>query len=354
MGNCFLYLRWEPITHLTLWLSGWSCQISTLCGRWCGISGRAAVCVPAVCTHIPSSYDCTRLLDGPLPSSSGTRSHGFPRPQRHLLHPRELRPAACCRHLWVGLHRGHPRLLWHLHLRVWHCHQWDHDVRSATQSTPRYGCDHGPEGSGLDTKWGSQRPQVPGREQHIYTSQLYTREHSHVVALQPRVWNVTAYVPGDRKTRGQRRGNLISLTTEPTPGYPICYTFFFFTSLLARGSAVKRPVPFSVVILDGWMYRASLSTVNKLVFQESCWFGQYINRIRCLLNEGFYNCITGVSVAKKKSSLNQQSSAHRHSFMNYPMLCAAHLFWPFAYFCTAHFLNDRIIIYGWVLPLHSE
>lgn len=62
-------------------LTGWSCQISTLCGCWGGISSRAVVCVPAVCAHLPGSCNSPWLLDGPFPGGAGTGSYGLPRPQ---------------------------------------------------------------------------------------------------------------------------------------------------------------------------------------------------------------------------------------------------------------------------------
>lgn len=62
-------------------LTGWSCQVCTLCWCRCGFSSRAAVCVPAVCAHLPGGCDCTWLLDGPFPSGSGTGSYGVTCPQ---------------------------------------------------------------------------------------------------------------------------------------------------------------------------------------------------------------------------------------------------------------------------------
>lgn len=69
-------------------------------------------------------------------------------------------------------------------------------------------------------------------------------------------------LPQEGKTaeaaRGGREQVLISLTTEPTPGYPICdavlsffFFFFFFFPTLVQASPVQRPVPFSVVMLEG-------------------------------------------------------------------------------------------------------
>lgn len=106
----------------------------------------------------------------------------YPPPRRHLLHPWELHPAARCSHLWVGLHSGHPGLLRHLHLWVWHRHQWDHDGGLAAES-PQLRGDHRLQEPGLNTGGGNKRPQVTRGEQHVHASQLYPREHSHVVAL---------------------------------------------------------------------------------------------------------------------------------------------------------------------------
>lgn len=69
-------------------LTGWSCQICALCGCWSGFSSRAAVCVPAVCAHLPGGCDHARLLDGPFPSGSGTGSYGLTCPQYPLKPPR--------------------------------------------------------------------------------------------------------------------------------------------------------------------------------------------------------------------------------------------------------------------------
>lgn len=66
-------------------LSGWSRQVSPLRGSRGGVPSRAAVCVPAVCSHLPGGCDRPRLLDGPLPGGSGTWSHGLSRPQYPLL-----------------------------------------------------------------------------------------------------------------------------------------------------------------------------------------------------------------------------------------------------------------------------
>lgn len=76
-----------------------------------------------------------------------------PPPRRHLLHPRELRPAARCSHLRVGLHSGHPGFLRHLHLRVWHRDQRDHDDGPAAMSPPRLRGYYGSQGPGLNTRW---------------------------------------------------------------------------------------------------------------------------------------------------------------------------------------------------------
>uniref|UniRef100_A0A8D3BAI3 Transmembrane protein 150A n=1 Tax=Scophthalmus maximus TaxID=52904 RepID=A0A8D3BAI3_SCOMX len=166
-----------------LFLTGGSCQVRALCGRWCGLPSRAAVCVSAVCAHLPCSCHCPGLLDDPFPGDTGTGSHGLRRPQWHLLHPRELHPAARRRHLRVDLHGRHPGFLRHLHLRVSYRYQRDH-IGGPAAVSPRLGRDHGPQGPGLDTGRGDQGPQVPRGEQHIHTSQLYPGEHSHVVALQ--------------------------------------------------------------------------------------------------------------------------------------------------------------------------
>lgn len=59
--------------------TGGPCQVSALCGRRCDFPSRAAVCVSAVCAHLPSGYDGSRLLDGSFPSGSRSRSYGLPR-----------------------------------------------------------------------------------------------------------------------------------------------------------------------------------------------------------------------------------------------------------------------------------
>lgn len=99
----------------------------------------------------------------------------------HLLHPREFHPSARSGHLWVGLHCGHPGLLRHVHLRVWHGHHGDHDGRPAAEP-PRFRGHHGPHVPGVNAGRDDEEPEVPWRKQHIHTSQLYPREHSYVVA----------------------------------------------------------------------------------------------------------------------------------------------------------------------------